>query len=33
MKKRFAIAALSLALTAGSAMTSLAAGFVGTPRV
>ena len=32
MKKRFAIAALSLALTAGSAMTSLAAGFVGTPQ-
>mgnify|MGYP007132860971 CR=1 FL=1 len=30
MKKRFAIVTLSLALAAGSAMTSFAAGFVGT---
>ena len=30
MKKRFAITVLALALTAGSAMTSFAAGFTGT---
>ncbi len=32
MKKRFAITALALALTAGSAMTSFAAGFTGTGK-
>ena len=32
MRKHFAIAALALALTAGSAMTSLAAGFVSTSQ-
>ena len=32
MKKRFAIIALALALTAGSAMTSFAAGFTGTGK-
>ncbi len=32
MKKQFAIAALAFALTAGSAMTSFAAGFVGTSQ-
>lgn len=31
-KNYFAIAALSLALTAGSAITSFAAGFVSTPQ-
>ena len=32
MKKRFVITALALALTAGSAMTSFAAGFTGTGK-
>ena len=32
MKKRFAITVLALALTAGSAMTSFAAGFTGTGK-
>ena len=32
MKKRFAIVTLSLALAAGSAMTSFAAGFTGTGK-
>ena len=32
MRKHFAIAALALALTAGSAMTSLAPGFVSTSQ-
>ncbi len=32
MKKRFAITALALAITAGSAMTSFAAGFTGTGK-